>query len=263
MIDIGINLMNKQFHQDREDVIASALTHGVQQMILTGTSVKTSVEAARFVENYAQTKPNVLYATAGIHPHDARHFTNKDTNVLASLLAQKHVVAVGECGLDFNRMHSSKEEQEACFIAQLELARQTGKPLFLHERDAHDRFLSIMNDYEDVIPRSIVHCFTGNTEEVQEYIEKGFYIGITGWICDDKRGKALQEAVKQIPLDRILIETDGPYLAPKNLSPRPKTWRNEPKYLPHIATWVAHYMDVPEETLIAATIATTKKVFNL
>lgn len=258
-IDIGINLMNKQFNGEQEAVLARAKEAGIEQMILTGTSVPASVKAAEFIQGY----PNVLYATAGIHPHDAKHFVPNDIDTLRTLLSTPGVVAVGECGLDFDRMHSSKEAQEACFIAQLELAKETGKPLFLHERAAHERFVAIMDTYPELIQRSVVHCFTGNTEELMDYLHRGFSIGITGWICDKSRGKDLQEAVKHIPLDRIMIETDGPYLVPKDLKPRPNPWRNEPKYLPHIGKTLAQYMGVSEGELIEATTKNAQTFFGL
>lgn len=258
-IDIGINLMNKQFKGEQEAVLMRAKEAGVRQMILTGTSIPASVKAAEFVQKH----PGVLYATAGVHPHDARNFNHADVATLRTLLLQPSVVAVGECGLDFDRMNSSKEDQETCFIAQLELAKETGKPLFLHERGAHERFIAIMEKYPELINKSVVHCFTGNTEQLMDYLNRGFSIGITGWICDKSRGKDLQEAVRHIPLDRIMIETDGPYLVPKDLKPRPKPWRNEPQYLPHIAKTLAQYMGVSEEELIQATTKNAQTFFGL
>lgn len=258
-IDIGINLMNKQFKNEEEKVLERAKEAGVKQLIITGTSIHASIKAAEFVKKY----PGTLYATAGIHPHDAKHFVKEDILTLKELLSEPQVVAVGECGLDFNRMNSPKKEQENCFIAQLELAKETGKPLFLHERDAHERFVEIMADYPDLIQRSVVHCFTGGKEDLIDYVNRGFYIGITGWICDKNRGKDLQEAVQHIPLDRIMIETDGPYLMPKDIKPRPNPWRNEPKYLPHIAKTLAHYMGLSEEELVQATTQNAQRFFNL
>jgi len=259
MIDIGINLMNKQFKDDREEVVKEALKEGVVQMIITGTSIMTSIEA----QNYASNRKGKLYSTAGVHPHDAKHLDKGQIKKLEELLKKEEVVAVGECGLDFNRNYSTKEIQEKAFEEQLQLAKKFNKPLFLHERDAHKRFIEIMEHHNELIERSVVHCFTGSKDEVKDYIEKGFYIGVTGWICDERRGKELQEAVKYIPLDRVMIETDGPYLAPKNLKPRPKNWRNEPKYLPHIARDLARYMGVSYEELIEKTTENTKRFFKL
>lgn len=259
LIDIGINLSNKQFNRDREDVIMRAIDSGVTQMIYTGTSVKASKEGLK----YAKTYSGIVYSTAGMHPHDARHFVPSDINALRSLAKEKEVVAIGECGLDFNRKITPRPLQEECFEYQLELAKELNMPLFLHERDAHQRFVEIMDNHKDLIERSVVHCFTGNTEEVKDYISRGFYIGITGWICDNKRGKDLQEAVRHIPLDRILVETDGPYLAPKDLKPRPKDWRNEPMFLPHIVKAIAKHMNVSHEELAKASTDNTKRLFNI
>lgn len=257
--DICLNLMNRQYEQEQDAVVARAVEAGVEKMIVTGTSIPASVQAAKFVQKY----PDVLYATAGIHPHDAKRFTSGDLETLKQLVAQVQVVAVGECGLDFDRMNSSVEAQERCFIAQLELAKETGKPLLLHERGAHERFVEIMEGYPELIERSVVHCFTGTKEEMLDYLDRGFYLGITGWICDKSRGEALREAVKHLPLDRVMIETDGPYLVPKDLKPRPKPWRNEPKYLPHIAKTLAEFMDVPEEALIQASTQNAKRFFGI
>lgn len=156
-------------------------------MILTGTSLKGSRESVKFAKKY----PNILYSTAGVHPHNAKDYDEYTHKELRKLAKNKEVVAIGECGLDFDRMFSPREKQEYCFEQQLELAREFNMPLFLHERSAHKEFVEIMKKHEDLKSQSVVHCFTGNEEEVKEYVEMGFYIGITGWICDERRGKDL------------------------------------------------------------------------
>lgn len=259
LVDIGINLTHRKFQDDRVAVIQRAVENGVTQMIITGTSLKGSKDASVMAKNY----PNVLYSTAGVHPHDAKHFTEHTKMELKKLAQQKHVVAIGECGLDFNRDFSPRNAQEECFKAQLELARETGKPLFLHERDAHQRFVAIMKDYQDLIPQSVVHCFTGNEAEVKDYVSLGFMIGITGWICDDKRGQELRKAVKHIPLDKLMIETDGPFLTPRDLTPKPKDGRNEPSFLPHIANAIADCMGVSVEEIIKSSTENAERFFRL
>jgi len=259
LVEIGINLMSRRYNDDREEVVEKAIASGVSKMIITGTNLKNSEHAADFATRY----PDILFSTAGIHPHDARHFNSKAIGKLEKILELPQVVAVGECGLDYNRIFSSKEDQETCFKAQLELARKTEKPLFLHERQAHEAFVNIMNDYTDVIPRSVVHCFTGNEQQLKTYVSMGFYIGITGWICDERRGNELQHAVKHIPLDRLLIETDGPFLTPRTLKPRPKNDRNEPAFLPHIVEHLAHYMNVSSEEIATHSTQNAERLFGV
>jgi len=259
LIDIGVNLTDKQFDKDRTEVIERAFQNGIGQMILTGSSIESSIESQKIAKQY----PNKLFSTAGIHPHDAKTFTPDSLTILEQLIAEKEVVAVGECGLDFNRMFSPRDVQEECFEAHLHLARKYSMPLFLHERDAFDRFTQIFENYKDLTERAVVHCFTGDEEQVKKYVSLGFYIGVTGWICDERRGEALQNAVKYIPLDRLLIETDAPYLLPRNMENKPKNRRNEPAYLPHIAKEIAKYMGVSTEDVIQHATENTRRLFHL
>lgn len=157
LIDIGINLTNKQFYDEQEEIINRALDNGVEQMILTGTSVRGSQESAEIAEDY----PEILFSTAGIHPHDAKSFNNESIPALKTLLKQDHVVSVGECGLDFDRDFSPRPVQEKCYRVQLELSIEVRKPLFLHERSAFKRFNEITDEYLSQLPKAVVHCFTG------------------------------------------------------------------------------------------------------
>ncbi|MBN8641535.1 MAG: TatD family hydrolase [Flavobacteriales bacterium] len=243
-IDIGINLTNRQFQNDIDDIVHNALDADVSHMILTGTSVHKSQESAKIAANY----PEVLYSTAGIHPHDAKSFDANSISQLKALLQKKHVVAVGECGLDFDRDFSPRDQQERCFKAQLELAIATQKPLFLHERAAFSRFMAITNDYLQQLPKAVVHCFTGNLTEAKTYLDNGFYIGFTGAISDANRFAHLKEVVRYVPLDRLMIETDSPFMLPKNV---PKTSltpyherRNEPAFLPYVAGTIAQFKGI-------------------
>ena len=257
--DIGINLTNKRFDKDREIVIQAAVKAGVDKMIVTGTSVKQSLAALKLVE----ANPQHLYATAGCHPHDASSFDPQGLQIIKELLSNSQVVAVGECGLDFNRNFSTPSEQIAAFTAQLELATEVQKPLFLHERDAFDTQYSMLKDYLPQTPGGVAHCFTGSREHMQAYLELGLYIGITGWVCDERRGLALLDALAAIPDDRILLETDGPYLTPRDLRPKPKDGRNEPKFLPHIANKVAQARGQTLEHLSKISYQNTCRLFNL
>ena len=163
------------------------------------------------------------------------------------------MVAVGECGLDFNRNYSPHPDQELWFVAQLDLACELRKPLFLHSRDAHPRFAEVLRTRRDRLPPAVAHCFTGEEDELHAYLDLGLYIGITGWICDERRGRHLLELVRQIPSDRLMIETDSPYLTPRDLLPQPRARRNEPAFLPHILRTIARALDRPAEEVGAET----------
>ena len=257
-IDIGANLTNKKFSRDLESVLEQSKAAGVGQIILTGTSERTSREAASLGEQHS----GFLYSTAGIHPHDASSFDSVSTvKLLRELCTKQHVVAVGECGLDFNRDFSPRDKQRDCFAAHLDLAAENGLPLFLHERDAFDEFHPMMREARDRIKGAVVHCFTGSSEHAKAYLDLDLHLGITGWICDERRGKHLREVVRSIPVDRLMIETDCPYLAPRDY--RPKINRNEPKYLPHILQTIADCREEPVEDLGPQILETTRKFFGI
>lgn len=259
MIDIGINLTNKQLKNRVPQILIDAKRAGVQHIILTGTSLASSQQSLA----YATTHSDYLTTTVGIHPHHANEFSEGTAEQLKEMLANPLAIAVGECGLDFDRNFSSKKEQYDAFEAQLDIAKQVGKPLFLHERSAHKEFVAVMKNHTDVIPSSVVHCFTGTKAEMKTYLDLGFFIGITGWVCDDKRGVALREALRYAPLDRLMIETDSPYLLPKNLEVKPRSRTNEPKYLEHIGREIAGIKGVDEDVFFETVLGTTKQFFSL
>ena len=234
-VDIGINLTNQRFDHDREQVISAALDAGVNKLVITGTNFRESKKALAM----AGDRTDILFSTAGCHPHDAKSLNDEGLNSIEQLAQNKQVVAIGECGLDFNRNFSPKEKQIQAFRQQLELAVKTQKPVFLHERDAFDTQYQILKDYFPHLKGAVSHCFTGKREHLEAYLDLGLSIGITGWICDERRGQSLYDIVHQIPDDRLMIETDGPYLTPRNLPKKPKDGRNEPKFLPHIAETIA------------------------
>ena len=258
-IDIGLNLTSPQFDRDRQAVLMRASNVGVEHMIITGTSVNESVAALAL----ARKNPERLSATAGIHPHDAKSFDDDSLSSLRRLCSAPEIVAVGECGLDFNRDFSPRDIQKKCFSALIELAIECRLPLFLHQRDAHDAFMDILSPRAEQLVGGVVHCFTGTAEQLNAYLNMGMFIGITGWICDERRGLELRDLLKLIPLDKLLIETDAPYLIPRDLRPRPKTRRNEPMFLPHIAEAVAQAMNLEHDTVARATRENTKKLFGL
>ena len=258
-IDIGVNLSHKSFNKDRQAVINRAVAAGVSTMIVTGTSYKSSIDGQKL----AQQHPGILFSTAGVHPHDARNCDEQTISSLRTLAAHKEVVAIGECGLDFNRDFSPRPVQEKWFEAQIQLACELNLPLFLHEREAHQRFTEILSAYKNQLDFVVVHCFTGTKEEARTYLDLGFCLGITGWICDERRGRHLQEIVKYIPLDKMMLETDAPFLTPRDMTEKPKDGRNEPAFLPHVAQTIAQILKKTPEEIASETTATAAWFFNL
>ena len=250
LVDIGANLTHETFRHDLTDVLARAHAHAVVQMIVTGASAQGTRDASAL----ALAHPNVLFATAGVHPHHASDFDGETEQLLREHHARPEVVAVGETGLDYYRDLSPRHAQLFAFERQLELAADCGKPLFLHQRDAHADFLGCLDNVRGRIGRAVVHCFTGDAHELAEYLDRDFYVGITGWICDERRGMHLRELVKSIPASRLLLETDAPYLLPRDIRPMPSHRRNEPMYLEHICAEVAR--DRGEDVAITAANAT-------
>jgi TatD DNase family protein len=259
-IDIGVNLTGSSFNNDLDDVVQRALDAGVSQMIVTGTDIHHSQAALELSRSY----PGVLISTAGVHPHHASEFNENTISSLRDLCAGEPVVAVGECGLDYNRNYSAAAEQRLAFEAQLQLACELRLPVFLHQRDAHDDFVSMISEYRDDLAGAVAHCFTGSVDEALEYLAMEMYIGITGWICDERRGVDLQRAVGSIPLDRIMLETDAPYLLPRDLQQQPvQKRRNEPCYLPHICEVAANYMGIDHQQLAQGVLENTRRFFGI
>jgi TatD DNase family protein len=250
LVDIGANLTHASFDDDRAEVLARARAAGVS-VVVTGATVEESRKALALG----------LPMTAGVHPHHARECGPQTIPALRQIAQDPHVVAIGECGLDFNRNYSPHPDQEKWFVAQIELAREISKPLFLHSRDAHPRFAQILKEAK--VEKAVAHCFTGEREELHAYIDLGLYIGITGWICDERRGGHLVQLVRDIPADRLLLETDAPYLTPRDLQPQPRARRNEPAFLPHIARAVARALGRPVEDVAAQTTRNARTLFGL
>jgi TatD DNase family protein len=257
--DIGVNFTDKRLHF--EPVFERALAADVGHIIITGTNVDKSQQAIQLAQQY----PNHLSTTVGVHPHDANQFSIETINKLQTFAKSKCVVAIGECGLDFNRNFSSPDQQLFAFEQQLKLACELGLPVFLHERDAFEAQIKLLTKYHRALTGGVVHCFTGDIEQMNRYLDLDLYIGITGWVCDLKRGQTLREAVTSLPLNRILLETDAPYLRPKGLTNNRKVdnGNNEPAYLPFIAEEVASLMATNIDTLQLATQANTQALFNI
>ena len=265
LIDIGANLGHESFQHDFDAVLARARAHGVARMVVTGASRGGLARALEL----ARAHPGVLHATAGVHPHHALEYTAAADAELRALLREPEVVAVGECGLDYFRDYAPRPAQRRAFELQLQLAVDSGaqpetrKPLFLHQRDAHADFVAVMRQFDGQFGRAVVHCFTGSREELFDCLDHGWYIGITGWLCDERRGQHLREIVRHIPAERLLIETDAPYLLPRTVRPQPSHRRNEPMYLRHIVEELARDRGEPVEVTAAATTANARRFFDL
>jgi len=258
IVDIGVNLAHRSFRADLTQVIERAFAAGVRSMVITGTSVGSSEKAVRIAGQY----PGRLFATAGVHPHDSRNCTETTVPELRRLAARKEAAAIGECGLDFNRDFSPRPVQEKWFEAQVALAEELRMPLFLHERDACQRFCEILAATRKQVP-AVLHCFTGTRAELKAYLDMGLHIGITGWICDERRGTHLRELVRQIPLERLMIETDAPFLVPRTMPTKPKDGRNEPSFLPYVLRAVADCLARSVEEVAEATTKTAREFFRL
>jgi TatD DNase family protein len=259
LIDIGANLTHDSFDVDRDGVLARAAAAGVARIVVTGTSVTSSVQAAALCAAH----PGTLTATAGVHPHHAAELDAHTITSLRGLLAEPAFVAVGECGLDYFRDYSPRDAQRRAFAAQLELAAEIGKPVFLHQRDAHEEFVAMLEPVRGKLVGGVAHCFTGGPRELQAYLALDLHVGVTGWVCDERRGADLRAAVPLIPRNRLLIETDAPYLLPRDLRPKPRSRRNEPQFLAHVLQRVAALRNEPVAETARATTENAARLFGL
>jgi len=259
LVDIGANLASKAFRADLEHVLERARSAGVTTIVVTGTSIAASRAAAALASGRAP----MLYATAGVHPHDASAFDERTLEELRALAADPAVRALGECGLDYNRKFSPRAAQLHAFEAQLALAAELKLPVFLHDREAHDDMLALLKQYRDRIAGAVIHCFTGERHELHAYLDLDLHIGITGWICDERRGLHLRELVRDIPAERLMLETDAPYLLPRTLKPAPANRRNEPAFLPLVLQAVAGCTGRPPEQVARETTRTARAFFAI
>ena len=252
MFDIGANLTSSHFSDDLDSVLDESFEAGVKKICITSSNLQDVRNAKKITERNKN-----LYYSVGFHPHNAKDFKIEFLKDMSIYLDDPRAICLGEMGLDFNRNFSSREEQILCFESQLSLANSINKPLFLHQRDAHEEFLSILDNYK-FNQKLIVHCFTGNLSELEDYLKRDFYIGITGWVCDLKRGLDLRKCINHIPQDKLLIETDSPYL-----SPRKKIRRNEPKFLIDVAEEVARLRQQTKESIVKSSYENSLNFFNL
>jgi len=259
LVDIGVNLTHRRLRDDLDAVLDRARRAGVARQMITGTSVPASEQAAAL----AAAHPGELYATAGVHPHEAKDVTADWRERLAALAEAPGVRALGEMGLDFHRDFSPRDVQQEVFAAQLELAATLQRPVFLHERDSGGRLFELLAEHRAALPGGVLHCFTGGAEALGRALELDLHLGVTGWICDERRGGELQRLVREIPAERLLIETDAPFLTPRTIRPRPRSNRNEPGYLPWVLVQVAACRHADPTELAAVTTANACRLFGL
>lgn len=259
LIDVGANLTHESFRHDFDAVLERARNQGVERLVVTGASRTGSEHALALARAHAGT----LYATAGVHPHHAGDYGAETDALLRSLQREPEVRAVGETGLDYYRDLSPRPAQRAAFEKQLAIAVDLGKPLFLHQRDAHDDFFALLKTARDRVPGVVVHCFTDQRRTLFDYLDLDCHIGITGWVCDERRGLHLRELVREIPANRLLLETDAPYLLPRDVKPQPSHRRNEPMYLAHICAVVANLRGEAAEVTAMQTTANARAFFRL
>ena len=248
-IDIACNFTHESFKHNLDEVINNAEQEGVEKFVLLCASL-ADIDPIKVIQNNT---PEKFFISAGIHPHYATEILEISHDALLKKLKSINPNAIGETGLDYFRNISPPDIQKKSFGMHIEIAKELSLPLYLHQRDAHGDFIRIIKENISNFPKFVVHCFTGTQAELDEYLELGAYIGLTGWICDEKRNIDLRKSIKNITIEKMMIETDSPYLIPKNLMVKPKKNVNEPKYLPHIANEICELTGYDLEELKSAT----------
>ena len=258
LFDIACNFSSNRYDNDLDEVIKNAKNNNVTKFLVVSASINDVDKVYSIYQKYRSD----CFFTVGTHPHHANEINSESMKKMRILVKDLKPCSVGETGLDFFRNLSTLEEQIFAFEEQIKLSIEFNKPLFLHQRDAHDEFIKIIMKYKNDINKAVVHCFTGTQKQLDSYLNLGFYIGLTGWICDERRNVELRKSIKNIPLDRLMIETDSPYLIPRNLIIKPKNNRNEPSYLPHIAKEIADIINIDLSKLIDITYKNSISFFS-
>lgn len=263
LVDIAGNMTNKAFREDLPSVLTRARDAGVSGLVIAGVSTTTSRRGWEIAASGTRSCPPGLdvVATSGIHPHHASQASAEALYEIADIAKRERVVAVGECGLDYNRDFSPRDAQRRAFEAQLEIASALKKPVYLHERDAHEDFTSILARWRPKLVAGVVHCFTGQRATLTRYLDMDLHVGFTGWICDERRGTHLTDLVRLVPRGRLMVETDAPYILPRDMSPKPKSGRNEPAFVVHVAKTVARHRRESFEELAEHTTRTARELF--
>jgi TatD DNase family protein len=256
--DIACNFTSDRFDNDLDEVINQAIVNNITKFGLICSRLS---EIDKLLEIYNRYSKDMFF-TIGVHPHHANEINEEYLKKLKEVINNNNPHAIGETGLDFYRNLSTYEEQIFAFEEQIKIAIDTNKPLFFHQRDSHEDFIKILRKYSSDISKAVVHCFTGTQSQLDDYLELDCYIGVTGWICDEKRNVELRKTIKNIPLSKLMVETDCPYLIPKNLLGNPKNNRNEPCYLNHIVAEISMLLDVDEEDIRKESFKNTLSFFQ-
>ena len=258
LFDIGANLLDSQLYKNFDSIVLKSKENNIRKIVITSSHINDTYEAKKLVDQY----PNLLYTTVGFHPHNAKEFSDSHLKKMMELCEYDYVKAIGECGLDYRRNYSRKDDQIHCFVKHLELATSIDLPMFLHEREAYSDFLILLKEYVHLVEDVVVHCFTGNKKSLESYLDLGCYIGITGWITDPKRGYHLHDLIKYIPSDKLMIETDSPYLMPLNYPISNKKY-NEPCNLIHVFDAIAGILKKDKNILAKEIYNNSCRFFNI
>jgi TatD DNase family protein len=256
LFDSHCHLDDPSFRDDLEDVVARARAAGVERLMTIGVTLETSRKAVEL----AKTRPGV-YASVGLHPHDAQEGSDDVLEELVRLSGNPEVRAWGETGLDFNRMHSPRDEQEKWFVRQLEAAAERSLPMIFHERDSQGRFLELLKTCPPPPGAAVVHCFSGTRAELMRYLDMGYYIGITGILTLKERGESLRRLAPRIPPDQLLVETDAPYLVPE--PQRRRFRRNEPAFVRSVLLRLAEVRGEDPEGLARKVFENTCRLYRI
>ncbi len=252
-IDSHAHLDDERFNKDREDVINALNENGIEAVLDPGADLNSSKLAVALADRYP-----FIYAAVGCHPHDSKFMNDDAMNTFRQLAKNKKVVGIGEIGLDYFYDNSDRETQKIWFREQIRLAKELDLPYIVHDRDAHEDVFRIMKEEHYDGTRGILHCYSSSVEMAKEFVKLGFYISLGGPVTF-KKAKTPKLVAKEIPLDKLLIETDSPYLTPEPFRGK----RNEPKYVRYVAEEIARIKEVPVEVIAENTRENFKKLFKL
>jgi len=253
LFDSHCHLENGRFEEDLPEVMARMKDAGVNRCILAGSDMETSEQIVALTKEHAH-----VYGVVGIHPHDAKTWTDDCAERLAQWVKEERIVGIGEIGLDYYYDHSPRDVQKEVFVKQLLLARELEMPAVFHVRDAHGDVLDLLRANRSQLPAGVVHCYSGSVESAREYLDMGFYISFAGPITFKNANKLLDVA-KYVPQDRILVESDSPYLAPVPMRGR----RNEPTFVQYVAQTVAELRGISAEEMAQAAFENTCRLFGI
>jgi len=253
LIDSHAHLDDRRFNKDRDKLIKSLKQNDISLVINIGADVSTSIKSVKLAEKYEN-----IYAAVGVHPHSAKEMDDSTIEVLRAFAKRDKVVAIGEIGLDFHYDNSPRDVQRKRFIEQIGLAKELDLPIVVHSRDADQETFDILKEEADEKLRGVLHCYSGSAEMAKEYIDLGFYISLAGPVTF-KNARKPKEVAKSVPIDKLLIETDAPYLTPEPHRGK----RNEPIYVRHVASMIAELRDMSFEDVGRITSENTKRLFNI